>query len=554
MKLRSYQQEAVDKTLALIKSKKCAPLIGLPTGTGKSLVLGDIVRRLSQWNLRGKILMLTHRSKLIEQNFRTLMAIAPTANAGINSAQLNRRDYHNQIIYCSIQSVAKKADKFGVVSAVIIDEAHLVSPKAETQYHSFISALTEVNPGLRVIGLTATPYRMGLGYLTEGGSIFDCFSYNATEAAQYRWFFEQGYLTPLVPRPPEHTQIDLSGVSKRGGEFIESELQKATDQEKITKSAVKEIVHFGQPRKKWLVFCTGIEHCGHIKDELDRYHVKSAVLHSKMTTQEKDHAFFEHKHGLVRCLINADMLTEGYDDPEIDLLACLRATESPGLWSQICGRATRTVYADNMPLDTASQRRAAIAAGPKPNALILDFARNTERLGTLDRLKIPTPPKPGKKRKKSAKPVAKVCLNCDAYVAPAVRKCPHCDYRFPLKIKLTGQAAVDQLIEDGAKVETVQVDGVSFAIHKKRGAPDSLKVMYQCGYQTYTEYLPFDNLRAQSLACKKWTEIAGKDFVPTTTEIAFNNAHRIKKPTTLQVRVDKKYPEILQRNYINTGD
>src|SRR5690606_2703188 len=139
-----------------------------------------------------------------------------------------------------------------------VDECHLVSDNEATQYRKLFDYLLECNPDTKFIGLSATPYRLGVGHIVDGGLFTDvCFDSTTLEA--FNWFIEQGYLLPLIPRPTK-TVLDTEGVKKQGGEFQAKDLQRATNKAEITSAAVAEALDLATDRSHCLWFSTGIEH------------------------------------------------------------------------------------------------------------------------------------------------------------------------------------------------------------------------------------------------------------------------------------------------------
>src|SRR5690606_32971665 len=156
-KLRPYQQRAVEAAVAHFRKGRDPCVIVLPTGAGKSLVIAELARIA-----KGRVLALAHVKELVEQNHRKYVGLG--LPAGIYSAGLDRKDKDAKVIFGSIQSVARaKADFFKQFSLLVIDECHRVSMETDTQYASVIAKLKEANPQLCVLGLTATPYRLGFG-------------------------------------------------------------------------------------------------------------------------------------------------------------------------------------------------------------------------------------------------------------------------------------------------------------------------------------------------------------------------------------------------------
>ncbi|RPJ77133.1 MAG: DEAD/DEAH box helicase, partial [Alphaproteobacteria bacterium] len=163
-KLRPYQQEAVDSTVFHFRKEKSPAVIVLPTGAGKSLVIAELARIAN-----GRVLVLAHVKELVEQNHAKFKSFSE--EVGIFSAGLNRKDINEKVIFGSIQSVARAPQEFfQSFSLLIIDECHRISIEGETQYLQVISKLREKNPEIRILGLTATPYRLGLGWIYQFNS------------------------------------------------------------------------------------------------------------------------------------------------------------------------------------------------------------------------------------------------------------------------------------------------------------------------------------------------------------------------------------------------
>lgn len=160
-KLRDYQQEAVDRVVEYFKKTRAPAAVVLPTGAGKSLVIAELARIA-----RGRVLVLAHVKELVEQNYEKYTSHG--VSAGIFSASLGRKDRDQKAIFGSVQSVARAADEFFEgFSLLVIDECHRVAEEGETQYQEVIKKLRDRNPELRILGLTATPYRLGLGWIYE---------------------------------------------------------------------------------------------------------------------------------------------------------------------------------------------------------------------------------------------------------------------------------------------------------------------------------------------------------------------------------------------------
>lgn len=214
--LRPYQQKAIDM---FNESHDAAPCLVLPTGAGKSVIIAFIIK--SQGNKR--TLLLTHQKELIEQDVAKIESVMPDIGVGIYSASIGKKEIGYQVVAASIQSIHryKGSDSELHFDLVIIDEAHLINNSKQGIYRKFLERLITINPELRILGLTATPYRLGQGMVTDG----DLFT-SILEPVTVRELIREGFLARLTSKDTKK-HFDLSKVAVRGGEFVESELQKA---------------------------------------------------------------------------------------------------------------------------------------------------------------------------------------------------------------------------------------------------------------------------------------------------------------------------------------
>jgi DNA repair protein RadD len=559
---RDYQVWCLNKLIEWFQKNKVGePLLVLPTGTGKSVVIAMLMEYIfSQWPNQ-KVLVCAHVKELVQQNYQELMGMWPTAPAGVYAASFNKRDTHQRIIFAMMQSIAKKsAALFGHVDLLVIDEAHLISPNEETSYQMVIAELRRINPKLRIVGLTATPYRLGHGKLTEN-HIFSDIAFDGGSTEAFNWFVDQGYLIAPVPGRVQ-TKLDLEGVHKRGGEFIESELQTAVDKHAITEPICREIVEYGRDRHSWLVFSTGIDHAEHITECLKFLGVNAAAVHSKMTT-DRDKTIAAFKAGEIQALVNPNVLTTGFNHKPIDLIAVIRPTESASLWVQMLGRGTRPVYEPGFDLMTIDGRLASIAASQKQDCLVLDFAGNTKRIGPIN-----DPVIPAKKGKGGGTAPVKECPNCGETVHASLRKCnvklpdgTVCGYEFPIQSKLHFTASTEELVKkDMPVVEVFKVNHVTYSKHEKNGIAMA-KVVYYCGHKAFNEFVcpehPDLPDGRENFAKKKargwWRKRCGNEAFPTSTDELLELAQMIPQATHLRVWVNKQYPEIMDTDLTGTA-
>ena len=525
MQLRYYQDESISALYSYFMVNHGNPVVALPTGTGKSVIIAEFIRGIFQRYPGQRIMMLTHVKELIEQNFKTLIKMWATAPAGVYSSGMKRKQTNCPITFAGIASVHSKAEEFGHIDLVLIDECHLVSPNSSTMYSGFLAKLREKNPWMKVVGFSATPYRLGLGLITDGG-LFTDICYDLTGMEAFNRLVAEGYLAPLVPKRTR-MEYDTSDVKIQGGEFVQKDLQQAVDKDSLTYAAVQEMVEQGHDREHWLIFASGIEHAEHVGAALDSLGVPTVVIHSKMGDEARDTAIRDFKAGKYRAAVNNNVLTTGFDFPAIDLIGVLRPTASTGLWVQMLGRGTRP-------------------SPGKRNCLVLDFAGNTRKLGPINDPVIP------KTRGKGGGGIApvRVCESCGTYCHASLRQCPECGMEFPRELKINQTAFSDELIKtDAPVVDIFKVDRVTYAEHNKMGRPPTMQVTYYCGLRQFKEWICFEHPGFPGKKARGWwRERTGKD-APMTTAEAIARMDELKVPEAIRVWINKQYPEILGANY-----
>lgn len=334
IKERWYQKDAVDAFAQFVSTHPAGhnPLIVMPTGTGKSVVIALIIKWARQWQ-ENKVLVLTHVSELVKQNGLKLAAVYPEAVIGYCSAGLGLRDTKHNIIFGTVQTVysilKRNKHAFGERCLVIIDECHLLSEKSSSQYRTVLRTLSEICPAMRVCGLSATPYRAKGILLTEQKDpIFTDVAYDLT--ANFTKLIEEGYLAPLVTLKTP-VSFNLEGVHIRGGEFKDDELQKAVGNEQLLAEACDIMAREGVERKAWLVFVSGIKNTETVKGMLEARGVVTRSVNSNHEQSENDSAIADFRAGKVRCLVSANQLTTGFDVPQVDMIGMLRPTISTSL-------------------------------------------------------------------------------------------------------------------------------------------------------------------------------------------------------------------------------
>lgn len=461
MQLRAYQRKAIDMLYAWFERHEAGnPCVVMPTGSGKSIVIAELCRDALQKWPETRVLMLTHQKELIEQNAEKLRALWPDAPLGIYSASVGRKDF-DQITFAGIQSVRSKAKEIGHVDLVMIDECHLVSHGEMGSYRNLLAALVDINPDMRVVGFTATPYRLGHGLITDSPAIFS----DLIEPTSVLDLINSGYLSPLRSKRTDNN-YDLVGLHKRGGEFIEKELAERVNTDAQNVEVVDEIINRGRDRKTWLVFCSGIDHAYAVAARLRERGITAETITGETAKASREALLRDFKAGKIRALTNANCLTTGVDVPAIDLIALLRPTMSPGLYVQMVGRGMR------------------LAEG-KTDCMVLDFAGAVRTHGPITDVRPPG-------MKGTGEAPMKACPKCHELIYLSVMACPACGYEFPPPAAKPPSKLYDDDIM-GISPLTMRVTSWRWDVYTSRA---SGKVMLRISYygglmqEPVREYLP----------------------------------------------------------------
>lgn len=338
--LRPYQQEAVDATLAWFRKHQAPAAIVLPTGAGKSLVIAELARLA-----RGRVLVLAHVKELVAQNHAKYCALG--LEADIFAAGLKRKESHGKVVFGSVQSVARNLDLFrSEFSLLIVDECHRISDDDDSQYQQILTHLKEVNPHLRLLGLTATPFRLGKGWIyryhyhgmvrgDEKALFSDCIY-----ELPLRYMIKHGYLTPPERLDMPVVQYDFSRLqAQSNGLFSEAELnQELKKQKRITPHIISQIEEFAATRKGVMIFAATVEHAREITGLLPAE--DAALITGETPGPERDRLIDAFKAQQFRYLVNVSVLTTGFDAPHVDLIAIYvrpnRSVFISRLWGAAC--------------------------------------------------------------------------------------------------------------------------------------------------------------------------------------------------------------------------
>lgn len=508
----------------------------LPTAAGKSHINAAMCKEALQEWPETRILMLTHVFELLEQNAEKMREHWPGAPMGIYSAGMRKKQLGEPITFAGIQSICSHADRVGHIDLVIIDECHLVGHEDEGRYRKFLNALWAINPAMRVVGLTATPWRLGHGLITDKPAIFDYL----IEPVSIEELLHKGFLANLRSKVTS-MRLDVSSVGMRGGDYVESELQAAVDTTDQNEAAVDEVIRLAGDRKAWLFFCAGVDHAMHVRDVLIARGISAACVTGKTPKAERKQIIADFRSGKLRALTNANVLTTGFDYPDIDLIAMLRPTESPVLYVQMAGRGLRK-------------------KSHTDHCLVLDFAGVVETHGPITNV---TPPSKKKKVDGAAAPTKK-CPNCEEINHASVRVCTACGEPFPEAAKPELVLRDIDIMGSGLDDLTMVLTGWSWKRHTSATSGKQMLAVTYYGAlsdRPVTEYL---SVTHEGYAGEKaWKTLtlmtanaanAGHDFAPGM--LADGNLDTIAAemsaappPHAIKYRKDGKFYRVSERVY-----
>lgn len=356
--LRPYQADSVKSVIHYFRKHQTPAVLVLPTGAGKSLVIAELARLA-----KGRVLVLAHVKELVEQNHEKYEGYG--LKGSIFSAGLGRKETDQQVVFASVQSVVRNLDSFSnQFSLLVIDECHRVPDKKTSSYQKVITHLRENNSGIKVLGLTATPYRLGMGWLyqyhTRGQvrSEEPRFFRDCIFELPIRYLLDEGFLTPARMIDAPVLSYDFSQLKPAStGRYKESELDMVIEQSKrATPQIVDQIIELAKDKLGIMVFAATVRHAQEILSLLPEG--QSSIVIGDTPTLERDQIISDFKERKIKFLVNVSVLTTGFDAPHVDLIAILRPTESISLYQQIVGRGLR------------------LSPGKK-ECLVLDYAGNS---------------------------------------------------------------------------------------------------------------------------------------------------------------------------------
>ncbi|AUG84974.1 hypothetical protein MAELSTROM_55 [Pseudoalteromonas phage Maelstrom] len=374
MKPRPYQQQAIDSVIAHVKKRLSPCVIECATGSGKSLIVAELAQFFSGVAPSKRVLCIAPSKELVEQNFARY-TVDYGNQASIYCASAGKKCLRSQVIFASPQSALGTIDKIAHmgVSAIIIDEAHGITPTMIKLINAVLEYTIRdklVNDKCRIIGMTATPYRMGTGYIYATDATGEIEIHHdetkAIEPFYHKLLYKitagelvnEGYLSQ-VKIGDSSESYDTSALElNKMGKFNAKQVDKVFSGNTKTERIIQKVIENSADKMGVMIFAATISHAEEIAGYLPEG--ESVVITGKLKKKERQESIESFKSKSLKYIINCDILTTGFDCPHVDYVVIMRATESASLFQQIIGRGLRL-------------------HDEKEYCLISDFAENIER-------------------------------------------------------------------------------------------------------------------------------------------------------------------------------
>lgn len=568
VQLRDYQADAVRAVVQYFRRMQDPAVVVLPTGAGKSLVIAELARLA-----RGAVMVLAHVKELVEQNHQKYQNYG--LEGRIFAAGLGRKENDGDVIFASVQSVQRNLALFTTpISLLVIDECHRVPDDAQSSYRQVIQHLTQLNSGLKVLGLTATPYRLNEGWLYQ-------YHYRgkmgASESRFFRWcIFElpiqvllaRQYLTPAKKLDCAVLSYDFSGLTPTAnGHFREQELDLVINNAKrVTPQIIAQVQEFARDRQGVMIFAATSRHALEIMSYLPPG--QAALVLASTSSKDRATLIEQFKRKEIKYLVNVAVLTTGFDAPHVDVIAILRPTESVSLYQQIVGRGLR------------------LAPG-KTDCLVLDYAGNPYDLYQPE---IGAPP-----AFSDAKQVQVVCplcqypnmfwgkadangivlehfgRRCQGLVQNQQQQPVPCGYRFRARyceqcgsehdIAARHCHVCDTVLVDPDKklrealtlkdALVVYPDALHIDIERNAQQKNQLKLTYQVGDQRFFEWFAAHTPTQVTKLCQQllppFVHDRHRPLVARTANQLIEQSHRLQPPDALVLRKEGRYWKVRER-------
>jgi len=557
MDLRDYQVRTLNQVWNAIQVKQNI-LITAPCSAGKTIIFSKIIQRLQRENPNFRTMILVDREILVSQSKDKLEMVAPElkGSIGIVCASVSKtKTLDAPVTIASRQSLVKQLDSFPPVQLIIVDEAHLLgTPHQDSlvpdQWGKIITRLKEYNPYVRLIGCTASPYRLG----SKGGYIYG--NRNREDALPYfdfvdaeittRELLDGGYITGLTGMASTNSsyQEDLSNISMIAGEYNLGQISTMMCKSVHIRSCVDAWHEYASGRKKTLVFCTSIEHSEQVAQAFIDDDIQALAIHSKLTPIEEASRMQALVNGYAPVFTSVAKLTTGMDVSDIDTIIMARPTKSTALYQQCIGRGQR------------------LAEG-KTECLVIDLTGCTTEFGTnMDNLNVSVPRSAG-----GGEAPMKICPGqkadnsiCGEAVHASLRYCPYCLFEFPITEAVQAAMGTMEKVEFNKDPvpETFDVSYIDYQIHtSKKSEKDLIKVTYECGsFSRYYDWICLPD-HYSGYAVEKaeawWEERTAEPFPVDVEEFMFLK-DELMEPAKIVVQKKGQYGEVTGYQFVEYGD
>ncbi len=534
LKLRNYQQDAINSLYKWLKENSGNPCVVAPTGSGKAILISEVIRLcVEQW--KGRVLVLAHVKELLEQEGEKLKSYLPHVRFTFYSAGIGEKDFNSDVVIAGIQSVYRRAEEAGKFDLILVDEAHLIPDEGEGMYRTFLSEAQKINPKVRLIGFTATPFRTGSGPIVGEDKLLTGVACDIP----VRKLIDEGYLSPLKMKGSK-VKIDTSGLHIRAGEFVASEVEDLITAETITASCT-DILERTQDRKSVLIFTSCVKHANMVSAEIKRLSGQRCEVVTGDTPVSRRDSINAEFRGVtdltgektypLKFLSNVNVLTTGFDAPGIDCVVLLRPTASPVLYLQMIGRGLR------------------IAEGKK-DCLILDYGENVMRHGPIDNITV-SKFKKGKQREIRRQ---KECPQCHEIILLGYAKCPECGFVFPPReqerkhpnaFRISREAGDGILLSGEERITEYDVQDVKYRVTESKSGFNTVRVDYwYSNFQYISEWVSPENPKAYRFFKRWWSRRCASE--PPVSAEAVVSASRTF-PTPLHIKVTETGGEQFKR-------
>lgn len=541
MELRPYQNESIDAILNDIETQQFE-LLQAPTGAGKTVIFASLVEKLlKSFNMR--ILILAHREILIGQTVERMREVWPDVPVSMACASVGEVDLSMPVVVGSVQTLSRRLNELPMFHMVIIDEAHRLQPRGErgsegelvtqdSAYNKILERLLSYLPSLRLLGVTATPFRLGHGYIygdkCKPGVVnwFPALTYQIPMKA----LMDIGALVPFHGMVADDVAVELSVVKKTGGDFNEKALSQVMSRTIHLDAAVEAYQKHGENRRHAVVFCVDIAHSIALAERFQEAGFNAATIHSNLHADERNRIMADFKHGFINILLNVGILVEGWDCPQANLIMFCRPTLAPALYVQMLGRGLRP-------------------APGKSDCLLIDLAGNYARHGHPDfpTVKIPK----GKADDDDGMdeyddlplPSERKCDQCKLTVTTRAWVCPECGH---ILIPQADIPTLRKLKADGtisSKDLMAEVAGCEVQEYRSRAGNDMILckvhvVPDKSGRLTEIQLFP-DFSGKGALRWRSWWETTMRTLPPRSNGEALSREWSLPKYAT--IRKDGNY-------------